>query len=71
MAIPRRDSEDGFFIAEEDLKLRGAGEVLGTRQSGLPHYYFADFSAHAYLVPVARDDARLIVDQNPGLEGAF
>lgn len=39
-----RESSDGFYIAEEDLKLRGGGELLGTRQAGLPKYHFADFS---------------------------
>jgi len=64
-----RESEDGFRIAEEDLKLRGAGEVLGTRQSGLPTFRLADPAAHAGLFPVARDDARLLLGQDPELEG--
>ena len=63
-----RESEDGFRIAEEDLKLRGAGEVLGTRQSGLPTFRLADPAAHASLFPVARDDARLLLNQDPELE---
>ena len=62
-----KESEDGFHIAEEDLRLRGAGEVLGTRQSGLPEMTFVDFAAHADLVPVARDDARRIVATDPDL----
>ncbi|WP_281685813.1 ATP-dependent DNA helicase RecG [Thalassobaculum salexigens] len=65
-----RDSEDGFRIAEEDLKLRGAGEVLGTRQSGLPTFRMADAAAHNDLFEVARDDARLLLNQDPELEGA-
>ncbi|SDF09363.1 ATP-dependent DNA helicase RecG [Thalassobaculum litoreum] len=65
-----RDSEDGFGIAEEDLKLRGAGEVLGTRQSGLPTFRMADAAAHNDLFEVARDDARLLLNQDPELEGA-
>ncbi|WPZ33325.1 ATP-dependent DNA helicase RecG [Thalassobaculum sp. OXR-137] len=64
-----RDSEDGFRIAEEDLKLRGAGEVLGTRQSGLPTFRLADAAAHNDLFEVARDDARLLLGKDPELEG--
>ena len=55
-----RETEDGFRIAEEDLKLRGAGELLGTRQSGLPDMRLADLAAHGELLQAARDDARLI-----------
>ncbi|MGE5202714.1 MAG: ATP-dependent DNA helicase RecG, partial [Acidobacteriota bacterium] len=62
-----RETEDGFRIAEEDLKLRGAGEVLGTRQSGLPEFKLADLLAHADLVAFARDDARLVLDRDPDL----
>ena len=54
-----RETDDGFRIAEEDLRLRGAGEVLGTRQSGLPTLRLADLAAHAELIPIAHDDARL------------
>ena len=49
--------------------MRGAGEVLGTRQSGLPTFRMADPSAHADLFAVARDDARLLLNQDPELEG--
>ncbi len=63
-----RETEDGFRIAEEDLRLRGAGEVLGTRQSGLPEFRLADLSAHAELLAVARDDAGLILDKDPDLQ---
>src|SRR5262249_4983221 len=49
-----RETEDGFRIAEEDLRLRGAGEVLGTRQSGLPAFKLADPAAHADLIEIAR-----------------
>ncbi len=62
-----RETDDGFRIAEEDLKLRGAGEVLGTRQSGLPEFRLADLAAHEELVAVARDDARLILHRDPEL----
>jgi ATP-dependent DNA helicase RecG len=62
-----RETEDGFRIAEEDLRLRGAGEVLGTRQSGMPQFRLADLLDHADLVPIARDDARLILHRDPDL----
>ncbi|WP_448202990.1 ATP-dependent DNA helicase RecG [Azospirillum sp. sgz302134] len=62
-----RDTEDGFLIAEEDLRLRGAGEVLGTRQSGLPEFRMADLAVHGELLAAARDDAKLIVDRDPDL----
>ncbi|HEX5453076.1 MAG TPA: ATP-dependent DNA helicase RecG [Stellaceae bacterium] len=62
-----RETEDGFRIAEEDLRLRGGGEVLGTRQSGLPVLRLADLAAHEELVAVAHDDARLILERDPGL----
>src|SRR5437763_2583742 len=62
-----RDTEDGFRIAEEDLRLRGAGEVLGTRQSGLPTLRLADLAQHEELVAGAHDDARLILDRDPGV----
>ena len=64
-----RDTEDGFVIAEEDLRLRGAGELLGTRQSGMPEFRLADITAHRELLSVAYDDARLIVETDPELEG--
>lgn len=62
-----RETEDGFVIAEEDLKLRGAGEVLGTRQSGLPKFKVASLEDHHQLIPMARDDARLILEKDPDL----
>jgi ATP-dependent DNA helicase RecG len=65
-----RDTDDGFEIAEQDLRLRGAGDVLGTRQSGLPEFRMVDLDAHGELLAVARDDARLIMDRDPGLESA-
>ncbi|MDZ5648130.1 ATP-dependent DNA helicase RecG [Nitrospirillum sp. BR 11828] len=61
-------TEDGFLIAEKDLELRGAGEVLGTRQSGLPEFRMADITVHADLLATARDDASLMVARDPDLE---
>jgi ATP-dependent DNA helicase RecG len=62
-----RDSDDGFFIAEEDLRLRGAGELLGTRQSGLPEFRVADIEAHGDLLRFAREDAIAILRDDPEL----
>ena len=63
-----RDTEDGFVIAEEDLKLRGGGEVLGSRQSGLPEFRLADLAVHGNLLMMARDDTKLILDRDPDLK---
>ncbi len=63
-----RETEDGFVIAEEDLKLRGAGELLGTRQSGLPEFRLADMSLHGDLLAIARDDAAAFLERDPQLE---
>ncbi|MBI5112918.1 MAG: ATP-dependent DNA helicase RecG [Rhodovulum sp.] len=62
-----RDTEDGFRIAEEDLRLRGEGDVLGTRQSGLPGFRVARIETHAGLLEAARDDAALILSRDPEL----
>ena len=64
-----RESEDGFRIAEADLKLRGEGEVLGTRQSGLAAFRLARLEGDGDLLEAARDDARLVVERDPGLRG--
>ena len=63
-----KGTEDGFLIAEEDLRLRGAGEVLGTRQSGMPGFRLADLAVHGELLAAARDDARLIMERDPELQ---
>ena len=53
-----RETEDGFRIAEEDLRLRGEGDVLGTRQTGMPGFRLARIEVHGKLIAAARDDAR-------------
>jgi ATP-dependent DNA helicase RecG len=65
-----RETTDGFRIAEEDLKLRGEGDVLGVRQSGLPGYRIARSDVHAQLITQARDEALRIMKDNPKLKGA-
>jgi ATP-dependent DNA helicase RecG len=62
-----RETEDGFRIAEADLKLRGEGDLLGTRQSGSPGFRLARLSVHQPLIAAARDDARMMLDRDPDL----
>jgi ATP-dependent DNA helicase RecG len=62
-----RDTEDGFRIAEEDLRLRGEGDLLGTRQSGMPGYRLALPEVHGKYLGAARDDAALILSRDPTL----
>jgi ATP-dependent DNA helicase RecG len=64
-----RDTEDGFRIAEEDLRLRGAGDLLGVQQAGLPKFRVADLETQADLMRLAQDDARLLLARDPALEG--
>ena len=64
-----KSTEDGFVIAEEDLKLRGGGEVLGTRQSGLPEFRVARLPEDEALLQVARDEAGLTLTRDPELRG--
>ena len=59
-----RDTNDGFVIAEEDLELRGPGEFLGQRQSGMPEFVLADLAAHRDLLSLARSEAGRILEQN-------
>ena len=62
-------SSDGFYIAEEDLKLRGPGEIFGTRQHGLPDLKIADMARHLDILSRARDEAVQILDHDPSLSG--
>ncbi len=62
-----RETEDGFVIAEQDLKIRGAGDLLGTAQSGLPRFRVADLARDTGLMAIARDDARMALHEDPEL----
>ncbi|MFZ1426452.1 MAG: ATP-dependent DNA helicase RecG, partial [Geminicoccaceae bacterium] len=62
-----RGTEDGFVVAEEDLRLRGPGEILGLRQSGLPDFHFVDLGRHQELLPAARALAERLVAMDPAL----
>jgi ATP-dependent DNA helicase RecG len=62
-----RETEDGFRISEEDLRLRGEGDVLGTRQSGVPGFRIARIETHGNLIGTARDDAQLALSRDPTL----
>ena len=62
-------TEDGFLIAEKDLELRGGGELMGARQSGMPEFRVAGVPGFEELLAAARDDARLAINQDPKLEG--
>ena len=64
-----RDTEDGFRIAEEDLAMRGAGDLIGTAQSGLPKFRVADLERQASLMALAQSDARKLMHDDPELTG--
>ena len=64
-----RDTEDGFRIAEEDLAMRGAGDLIGTAQSGLPRFRVADLERQASLMALAQSDARKLMLDDPDLSG--
>ncbi len=63
-----RETEDGFRIAEEDLAMRGAGDVIGTQQSGLPRFMVGDLERQSALMEVAQSDARKLLAEDPALE---
>jgi ATP-dependent DNA helicase RecG len=65
-----RETQDGFRIAEEDLELRGGGELLGTRQSGDAAFRLASLDQVQRLLPVAHSDARLLMERDGGLTSA-
>ena len=64
-----RETEDGFRIAEEDLRLRGEGEVLGSRQAGAPGFRLARLDLHGQLLSLARDEAQAALARSPRLTG--
>ncbi|MDG1154019.1 MAG: ATP-dependent DNA helicase RecG [Alphaproteobacteria bacterium] len=63
-----RESDNGFIISESDLKLRGPGDILGTRQSGLPEMYFADLLKHKEFLEVSKKDAQSLINQDEALK---
>ena len=64
-----RETEDGFRIAEVDLEMRGAGDLIGTAQSGVPRFRVADLESQSALMEIAQSDARKLLADDPGLEG--
>ena len=62
-----RESEDGFYLAEQDLRLRGEGDVLGTRQSGMPDFRIGDAATQIDLFQIAHDQARVALERDPEL----
>ncbi len=65
-----RETEDGFVIANEDLRLRGAGDLLGVKQSGLPQFRIGDLEMQGDLMELAQNDARLLLERDPDLDSA-
>lgn len=66
-----RETNDGFIISEKDLKLRGAGEVLGTKQSGEQNFKILNINIHENLIKIADKEAKIIVNKNPYLSGYY
>ena len=60
-----RDSNDGFYIAQKDLELRGPGEILGKKQTGIPNYRIANLSRDAYLMPKIQQSAEIMMKEFP------
>ena len=65
-----RATNDGFDLSEQDLNLRGGGEILGIRQSGLPDTHFVDYGLHGDLIATARKDAQFLLDEDPHLSSS-
>lgn len=65
-----RRTEDGFEIAQADLEMRGAGDLIGTAQSGLPRFRIADLERQAGLMDIAQSDARRLLSDDPTLQSA-
>ena len=63
-----RESNDGFFIAEQDLKMRGSGELIGTKQSGVPEFLITDLNYDHDFLNIAHESAKKILDNDPKLE---
>ena len=63
-----RETEDGFRIAEADLEMRGAGDLIGTAQSGMPRFRIADLERQTALMAIAQSDARTLLAKDPSLE---
>ena len=64
-----RETEDGFVISETDLQMRGAGDLIGTAQSGLPRFRIADMESQTALMDIAQSDARKLLNDDPDLSG--
>ena len=64
-----RETNNGFLISEKDLKLRGAGEILGTRQSGGQMFKILDINIHENLIKIANKNSKMIINKNPNLIG--
>ena len=62
-----RETNDGFLIAEEDMRLRGVGDMLGTKQTGMPNFVMADLAYHLPLLRIAGEDAKLVLSRDPDL----
>ena len=63
-----RETEDGFKISEVDMQMRGAGDLIGTAQSGLPRFRIADMESQSNLMQIAQKDARNLLERDPGLK---